>query len=219
MNTNAIKSALIFLSLASSLVGCAGSVADPGGDDSDGLLGIDPTTGLPVLPGANDGPGGVIYKGFGGSTLGLDRATGEAGTETIRIKPFSALSTEYARVLGRTPSKLAGFASTFSSPPANWYEEPTASAISLFSAYQAAFEGCLAFTATDAAYAAVPTPASATTVCGNLATKFWSRSADGSEMATCVDVATVQTANETNAPRKWAYTCAAVLTSAGFLTF
>lgn len=219
MNTNALKSALVLFSLAGMLVGCAGDVGEPGGPGGDDLVGIDPTTGLPTTGGSSGGTGGTAYKGFAGSTLGLDRLPGELGTEERRVKPFSALTTEYARVLGKAPALLPTFASTFSEAPARWFEEPAASAVSMFSAYRAGFQGCLELTATDGAYASNPTAATAATVCTSLATKFWNRALAADEMATCVDVATNQTTKDTNPRRRWAYTCAAVLASAGFLTF
>jgi hypothetical protein len=49
--------------------------------------------------------------------------------------------------------------------------------------------------------------------------KFWSRNATPDEIAACVNVATVDASKETDAKRKWAYTCAAVMTSAGFVTY
>ncbi len=215
MKTKSIRALVVLLSFVG-LAGCAGSVSEPEG--TGGPLGIDPKTGLPIL-GDDDAPAGRSYKAFGGGTLGSDRISGAAGEEMKRVKPYSALVGEYARVLGKTPALLPTFAATFSEPPARWFFEPEASAVSVFSAYRAAFQGCLDLTATDAAYATAPTPTTAATECGKFASRFWTRTAGSAEIDVCVNVATVQTQPETDFRRKWAYTCAAVLTSAGFLSF
>ena len=48
--------------------------------------------------------------------------------------------------------------------------------------------------------------------------KFWSRTPTTQEIASCADVAMTGAAGEPIA-RAWAYACACVLTSAGFLTY
>lgn len=217
MKTNACKSLVVLIFLAGTLVGCAGSVSDPEGRL--GPLGIDPETGLPILPGSEPKDPGRVYQGFGGSVLGGDRLAGVPGEDTYRVKPYTSLAGEFTRTLGKVPALLPSFATTFSSSPDRWYIEPAADAVSLFSAYRAAFQGCLDFTATAAAYAAAPTAATASQECGTMSMKFWSRAASAEEISICVDVATVQTQKDTNPRRKWAYTCAAMLSSSGFLTF
>jgi hypothetical protein len=52
-----------------------------------------------------------------------------------------------------------------------------------------------------------------------MARKFWSKTPAPQEIQTCVDVAITGAASEPDAPTKWAYACASVLTSAGFLTY
>jgi hypothetical protein len=122
-------------------------------------------------------------------------------------------------VLGNTPASLAGAATTFGQPPARWYEEPVAGAVSLQTALAIAFDGCLTYTATDAQYGSAPTAATASAVCADMARKFWSRTPASGDIQACVDVAVTGTASETNARRRWAYACASVLTAAGFLTY
>ncbi|MGQ0503911.1 MAG: hypothetical protein ACT4TC_01175 [Myxococcaceae bacterium] len=168
----------------------------------------------------NGGAGtGSKYTGFAGTELVDDRLPQQANLDRSRVKPYSALVAEYPRVLGSTPALLAGFGSTFGEPAVRWNTEPQASAVSLYTAYRVAFQGCLTYTGTAAAYAAAPSDASAATECGNFATKFWSRSASSAEITTCVKATVADTTTEPDARRRWAYGCAAVLSAAGFLSY
>lgn len=159
------------------------------------------------------------YAGFDSRNLTEDRKVQKLGTDRSRMKPFTALQTEYARVLGASPASLTGAAATFGQPPARWYEEPEANAVALQTAYTIAFDGCLTYTATAAEFASAPDAASAETQCAAMARKFWSKTPGPSEISPCVEVATTGSAAEPNARRKWAYACASVLTSAGFLAY
>ena len=66
---------------------------------------------------------------------------------------------------------------------------------------------------------AAPTAASAQTACAAMAQKFWSKTPSPTEIQSCVDVAVIGAAAEPDGSRKWAYACASVLTSAGFLSY
>lgn len=173
---------------------------------------------------------GTTYAGFGGSTLGTDRVQAVQGADRGRMKPFSALYTtapqgqtagpnEYQRVSSYTPPILANNGATFSDPPANWYLEPEASAIGIYTSYRAAFQSCLQVTATGAQYSAAPTSATATSQCTTWTRAFWSRDASPDELTACENVATNDTATETDVNKRWAYVCASVLNSAGFLSY
>lgn len=167
---------------------------------------------------------GQTYRGFGGTVLEAGRVDADIGVERQRVKPFSALTTEYARVLNTTPALLNSSATAFDSAPVRWFMEAKANAVSLYTAYRIGFQGCLTLTNTDARYDVLPSGSTAESECRGWARKFWSRDADANELAACVKTAMEDTVNEgNNAPttprRRWAYTCAAVLTSAGFLTF
>jgi hypothetical protein len=48
---------------------------------------------------------------------------------------------------------------------------------------------------------------------------FWNRAPNPDEVGACVDMATNGTASEPDPRRRWAYTCASVLTAAGFLSY
>jgi hypothetical protein len=136
------------------------------------------------------------------------------------VKPFSALSGEYTRALGATPALISGLGTTFGEPQVRWSVEPQASAVSLYTAYRVAFQGCLTYTGTANAFAATPTNATALTECGNFAQKFWSRPAAQGELAACVKATVADTATgEPNLRRRWAYGCASVLTAAAFLSY
>ncbi|HEY1087983.1 MAG TPA: hypothetical protein VGE37_09820, partial [Archangium sp.] len=149
----------------------------------------------------------------------LDRREAEVGLERARTKPYSALATEYPRVLGNTPELLAQSESTFGLTPARWYPKSDPSAVSLYQAYRIAFQGCLTLTATGASFAQLPTVESATSQCSAWAGKFWSRTAMGPEIEACARIVGVYSSSETNVRRRWAHGCASVLTSSDFLTF
>ncbi|HUS68625.1 MAG TPA: hypothetical protein VMZ28_29015, partial [Kofleriaceae bacterium] len=167
-----------------------------------------------TLTGCN---GSALYSGFGGRSLDGDRLDQVAGTDRLRIKPYTALVAEYNRVLGATPSFITGQNQTFGEAPARWSSEQELSAVSMIQAYKAAFQGCLTFTASATAYAANPTTTTATTECAKFQTRFWSRIPTATETNACVAFATGTANNDANPRRRWAYTCAAVLTSVGFL--
>ena len=163
---------------------------------------------------------GYSYEGFGGTRLEAGREDEEVGFDRDRVKPYTALSGEYARVFGKTapPALLASLSSTFGQVPPRWYVEPTANAVSLYSALRVAFVGCIDLTNT-ADFDAMPDANNAPEKCSAFARRFWSRSPDTDEVQSCVDAVVNGTARETVARRKWAYACSSVLSSAPFLTF
>lgn len=162
---------------------------------------------------------GRQYLGFGGTDLAADREQGEVGEESRRPKPFSALSTEFPRVLGSTPAMLAGSESTFGLVPARWHTEPTMSAVSVYTAFRIAFQGCLTVTQTPAKYNTAPTDTTARAECAAWAEKFWNRKALDPELDACVQVTVRDSVTETSARRRWAYGCASTLVASDFLTF
>ncbi len=201
-----------------------------GGDDADALNDPgNPTGGGAAEPGTGPGhqPGtpdpaqckSREYTGFGATALHQKRVAANIGVNRGRVKPFGALKTELERVLGNKPASLATADATFAAPPARWYAEPAANAVALKTSYDIAFDGCLTYVAADAKLAQDPTAASAQEACGAMARKFWSKTPSPQEIASCVDVAVTGAASEPAIDRKWAYACAAVLTSAGFLTY
>lgn len=219
-----------------SLVTIAVLLTACGGEGSDDLLGGPRSSDEPSATGEDGGVTGDdddagtgsvdpaqctsrSYKGFGNAELTASRVIQNANVDRGRMKPFSALRTEYPRVLGTTPATVDGAGPTFGQAAPRWYEEPRANSVALQTAYNVAFDGCLTFTASSADFAASPDATTAAARCATLARKFWSRSPNADEIATCVTTATTGTAKESDPRRKWAYACASVLTSAGFLSY
>jgi hypothetical protein len=214
------------LTFTFSLLACVMLACGEGNDELNGGPPGGPAdpNGNPAAPDPGD-PGdpklctSKTYAGFDNKELTADRPVARLGVDRARMKPFTALQTEYTRVLGSAPASLAGAAATFGAPPARWYEEPQANAVALQTAYTIAFDGCLTYTATAQEFANAPDQPSAETQCGAMARKFWSKTPGPSEISACVEVATTGSAAEPDARRKWAYACASVLTSAGFLAY
>jgi hypothetical protein len=163
--------------------------------------------------------GALLYSGFGGNSLDGDRVDATVGTDRMRVKPYSMLPSEYQRVLGLTspPSFITGQATTFNAPVDRWNIEQQLSAVSLIQAFTAAFQGCLAYTATATRYGTMPTASTAQTECTNLQTAFWSRVPTSAELSACSSFAISTANNDTDPRRRWAYVCAAVMASTGFL--
>lgn len=181
---------------------------------------------------------GRAHLGLGGEDLAA-HAAGPASGDRGRAKPYSALLTEYARVLGsdNAPSLVTRAGATFGVPAARWYLEPIPSAVFVNTAFDVAFEGCLEMTgdipggSADSRYAVMPTPESARQECAAWARRFWSRDATPPQIDACAAVA-IETTSETygrpsvdeitrptTPQRRWAYACASVLTATGFLTY
>jgi hypothetical protein len=177
----------------------------------------------PTADGGASGPKctevGKTYVGFAGTKLEEGRINAAAGTDRARIKPYSALRGEYEKAIGAAPGSLEQSAGSFGAPPERFASEPRASAIQVFSAFRVGFDGCLTFTETAPEFAAAPTQDSATAQCTTMARKFWSRAPTADEVKSCTQVALVDSAAEGDPRRRWAYTCATLLSSAGFLTY
>jgi hypothetical protein len=218
------KLTLSFSLLAGVMIACGGDGNDLTGGPQRGAGGPGDEEAKPGEEGKPDPTDPALctsktYAGFDNRELTSERKVLKLGTDRSRMKPFSALQTEYNRVLGSTPASLTGAAATFGQPPARWNEEPTANAVALQTAYTIAFDGCLTYTATAAEFANAPDATTAEQQCSTMARKFWSKTPGPSEISACVEVATTGSAAEPNARRKWAYACASVLTSAGFLAY
>lgn len=163
--------------------------------------------------------GALFYAGFGGASLDGDRSDGTVGNDRLRVKPYSMLPSEYQRVmsLASPPSAITGQAATFNAPVAKWDVEPQLSAVSLIQAFNAAFQGCLTYTASATQFSANPTTTTASTQCTAMATAFWSRTPSAAEVTACSSFAVSTANNDTNPRRRWAYVCATLMSSVGFL--
>lgn len=168
------------------------------------------------------------YVGLGGEKLEAGRFETPAGFDHARVKPYAVLASELQRTIGYVPPALAEAKDVFGEAPARWYEEPELGSIALFQAYRLAFDGCTAYTADDARFAADPTRATAETECRSMQRSFWSRAPSPEELESCVTVAlssSQEIAPGAGSPtqvgprRRWAYACASVLSSSRFLTY
>lgn len=197
------------------------------------------------IDGADGGPTAPACTVFGKPHIGLGgkdlAATFNSGAhvDRARAKPYSALVTEYSRVLGtrNKPTLIDQMGGTFGQPPARWYIEPFASAVFVNTAYNVAFEGCLRLTGdipggtADPRFATPPTPDAAKAVCNEWIRTFWSRDGAPDQIDACTSVA-LESKTETygggsipestrpvSPKRQWAYACASVLTASGFLMY
>lgn len=214
------------------LVACAAEDADslgrgPGGNGENGENGEnggDPGQtpgGDDTVPGATppiDACKGLPHVGFANIDFVADRKPGEVGVNRRRVKPFSALPSEFQRTLGVVPTALAANAAAYGQDPARWYSEPTAGAVSLYTTYNLSFTSCYD-TMTDAKYTTAPTATTAATECAAMQRKFWQRTPTPDETKACADLAVTGLADEAVARRRWAHACASILTSVGFTTY
>jgi hypothetical protein len=189
------------------LAACTGDIA--GGDDDGSGSGSDD----PVVCEQTRS-----YQGFGSTPLEVGRAEIEPNSDRLRIKPYGALAQEYARALGLATFNTGAYASTFGRPPARWYQEPQASANTVYAAFALAFDACTTYTAAGAPFTTAPDATTAAATCRDIAVRAWHREPTDTEVAACTAYAVDQTA--AYEPRKrWAYTCAAVLSASGFLAY
>jgi hypothetical protein len=214
----------VLASLASLVLAACGD--DPGSltghhssDPTDDAKDAGDGTTAPAALQCTDKPSGRSYILFDGSKMEGDRANENVGVNRARFKPYDVMAGEYTRVIGAAPPSLAAAGGSFDAPPARWFAEASYSAVSLDAIFSISFEGCDAFTKSSPDFATAPTAATAQTQCAALMRKAWSHSASPDEIAACVDLATNKLGTEPDGRRRWMYTCAAVLSSAQFLTF
>jgi len=160
---------------------------------------------------------GAPHVGFGSTNFIEGRKEAEIGVDRRRIKPYSALSSEFQRTLGAVPTNLATSQAAFGQTPNRWYSEPQAGAVSLYSTYTMSFQACYD-TLTAATYTTAPTAATAATECAAMQRKFWQRTPTADEIKACSDF-TSGTTDEPVARRRWAHACASIMTSTGFTTY
>jgi hypothetical protein len=162
---------------------------------------------------------GQSYIGFNGNDLAADRLDEAAGMDRDLLQPYSSLQGAYTLALGSTPSLVSQMGSTFGSPGPRWYMQQKSNAISAYGALRIAFQGCLTATASATQYAAAPDGNTAPANCIAWEKAYWNRTPTNDEAAICADFAINQTTAESDPRRRWAYACAAVLSSAQFLGY
>jgi hypothetical protein len=163
--------------------------------------------------------GARSYVLFDGTKLDEKRANEGTGVNRARMKPYSVMASEYQRVLGNTPDGIKTAGASFNAAPARWYGEPVYSGVTMNTAFNIAFEGCLTFTAANADMKSAPTQDSAKQQCTSLMRKAWSRTPSPEEVDACTDLAVNKLSAETEPTRRWAYVCASILSSSQFLTY
>ena len=233
-----------FVGLICATVACSGNNDDlldlPGGGE-EGSNPNDPNN--PNLdPNGNDPAkvcretqAGNKFIGLAGANLSAGRIDGmEVKNVPIpqdrhRLLPHSSMVAEFQRVLGNSNAMstlIQGSGDSFGAPAARWYIEPQSSAVSLFTAYRAAFKGCLDLNNQTAAVSME----AAKTECSTLQKKAWNRTPTTDEIDSCAAIAATPAnfANRVDAqnqpitftnPQKWAYACASVLATAEFLAY
>lgn len=160
------------------------------------------------------------YQGLGGKELTLGRVeeVPKLG-DRARIKPFSALTGEFTRVLKFTPSSLTNNAATFNAPPERWYHEPSLNGVNVFTAYRAAYEAALSYAGTDPMLLEAPSDESAAQACAAIAEKAWNRQPTEQEINSCKKVALTDSASVGDIKKRWAYAIASILTATGFMSY
>jgi len=196
------------------------STGTPGDLNGDGIP--DSEQGGDTVPGSTP-PGaeqckGAPHVGFANFDFVSDRKPGDVGVNRRRVKPYTALSSEFQRAIGAVPAGLPQAAAAFGQTPARWYAEPTAGAVSLYTMYTLSFTSCYD-TMTDAKFTQTINAASATTECTAMQRKYWQRTPTPEETKACSDLVTTGLSDEPLARRRWAHACASVLTSVGFTTY
>jgi hypothetical protein len=146
---------------------------------------------------------GIPHPGFANFDFVSDRKPGVIGDNRRRVKPFSAMASEFQRALGAAPANLDQSAAAFGDVPARWYSEPTAGAVSLFTTYNLAFTACYDNNQIQD--------------CAQLQRKIWERTPTPDETTACEDF--VNGLAEPDPKRKWAHACASIMSSAGFTTY
>jgi hypothetical protein len=176
-------------------------------------------TGPQAPPPAAHCASGRSYAGFNGNDLSADRLDETAGMDRDLLQPYSSLQGAYTAALGGTPTLVSQMASTFGAPGPRWFFQEKSNAISTYGALRIAFQGCLTLTASASQYANAPDGNTAPSTCIQWESTFWNRTPSNDEAAVCADFAINQTTSESDPRRRWAYACAAVLSTAQFLGY
>jgi hypothetical protein len=197
--------------------GMAGE-GENGGDGHGNGAGGEEGTG--TVPGATPAPDmckGEPHIGFANLDFTSDRKPGEVGINRRRVKPYSALSTEFQRTLGKVPTSLATSAAAYGEVPARWFVEPDQGAVAAYTTYQLAFATCYE-QMTQPEYTMNPTATTAPAMCSTWQRKVWQRTASPDETKTCADFVLGLT-DEPLARRRWAHACASIHSAIGFTTY
>ncbi len=200
-----------------------GELAGPGSDPS-----LDtPIIHLPAAVACNGASVGRSYHGFAGETLDANRLPLGGGQDLARVRDGSDLGTQFGGRSLDLANVTRSDAQAFGVAPSNWYEPAEASFATAYRVYALGFEGCLKKLKNPANYhpfghadfASAPTTESATRQCQKMGQIMWWRDMTPEELAPCVEYAEEVRSLEPVPQRQWAYVCAAVAGSAGFLVY
>lgn len=198
--------------------GMAGDGENAGGDGhGNGGTGEEGTGTVPGATPAADMCKGEPHIGFANLDFTSDRKAGEVGINRRRVKPYSALSSEFQRTLGKVPTNLATSVAAYGEVPARWFVEPDQGAVAAYTTYQLAFATCYE-QMTQPEYTMNPTATTAPAMCSTWQRKVWQRTATPDEITACSDFVLGLT-TEPLARRRWAHACASIHSATGFTTY
>lgn len=163
--------------------------------------------------------GSQLHPALDGHLLDADRLELTAQTDRLRVKAYSSLPGEYARVFGVTtaPASIRAQDALFDTAPARWFAEQELSAMTLFRTYIAAYQACVTLVTGPAAYMTAPTASTANAQCAAWQRRFWSATPSAAQTAACASFAVSADNDGATPQQKWAATCATTIASLGFL--
>lgn len=143
----------------------------------------------------------------------LPPVSGEIGLDTLRVKSYDAIKSDYERVFGEVPAGLEASEGAFRQTPDFWYQERALGAVSLNVLANAAVEACRASDLPAANATAVRS------ACEGWAQSMWLRDATTEELDSCVDTALNLTSGLGDATKQVEFACASMMISIPALTY
>ncbi len=134
------------------------------------------------------------------------------GQDTLRIKSYDMITSEYLRVFGEVPANLAASESAFKASPEFWYDEPELGAVALNVLANSALQAC-----ENELMPAIDED-SLRASCTDWAERMWLRSPTADELDSCVSVAMDDT-SELSDDERALFTCVSVMISLPALTY
>ncbi len=164
----------------------------------------------------------TTYQGFGGRSLQVGLGADDdqpINHDRYKLKPFSAYSQDIERITGVIPESLANAAATLEPYGARWWEKPEANSITLFASFRIAYEASLKWIATQPNYQSIASSDEIDQQCQQFAEMAWQKPATLEQIQQCRQFLLENTSPGQEADIRWAYTLAALLTSAEFLSY
>ncbi len=188
-----------------------------------------PVPNLPPPPACHDVPTGHTWIGLDGQPLGADRADVDVGADSARIDTYLLFGRHVESHIGivvndlLTPDVAATFGGIgpYGAMPSEWYLEPEAGPMVLYTNFRIAFQACYRllkappyWVKNPAELTQPPTVAGATDRCKGWMEKMWAAEPTDDQLQACVELLTQGVASESDPVKQWSYGCAAVFTSA-----